>query len=168
MNKAAMATGVGAVAGAIGNVIVRWIGAYETSKRLDLEMAQLKAKHDLTSQAFALKREQLAVAERAFNAACKALEDQLKRYDGSRKENNEVRKTWLKQADRLLEDIMRDDISEQKRDKMINLWNRTQDTLTAGLVRTDQLIMSLPAAAKLALEAPSVALGNICYPKIEG
>lgn len=164
MGTSVIVAGLTAVAGGIGKLVGGLLNAYETSKRYSLELEKLRAQHDLQSKAYTLALKKVEAEEKRFKECCQLVREWLKRSDISIKEMSEARKSLERESERVLNDILRDDIADAKRKELIDLWSRIQDRVTANFANMNQAIFAIPQASKTLLSGstvPSLGVANI-------
>lgn len=169
MSGSVVVATVTAIAGGIGKLLSGWLNAYETSKKYNFELEKLRAQHDLQSKAYTLALKKYEAEERRFKECCQLVREWLKRTDISIREMSEARKLLARESERVLNDILRDDITDAKRKEMIDLWTRIQDRVTATFANMNQAIFAIPQASKTLLNGatvPSLGVANIS--QIEG
>ena len=143
-----------ALIGKACDVVSRLASAYENCKRLDFEMAKLRTQYDLATKAIQLKREEIAAAERAFNRICTMFEDQLKiEWSKNELKHKADFDRLSSMANRLLDDVLRDDIDETRRDKMIALLESFEKKIEAEMVRANEGLMTLPSQISAFVES---------------
>lgn len=153
MTATVMTAGV-ALIGKAGDVVSRLASAYENCKRLDFEMAKLRTQHDLAAKAIQLKKEEIAAAERAFNRVCTMFEDQLKiEWSKNELKHKADFDRLSKMSNRLLDDVLRDDIDETRRDKMISLLESFEKKIELEMVRANEGLMALPGQISAFVES---------------
>lgn len=169
MSGSVVVATVSAIAGGIGKLLGGCLTAYETSKRYKLELEKLRAQHDLQSKAYNLALKKFEAEENRFNECCKIVREWLKQTDIPIKQLSEARKFLERESERVLSDILRDDITDTKRKDLIDLWSRLQDRVTANFANMNQVIFAIPQASKTFLSGsilPNLGVANV--PQIEG
>lgn len=157
--KAGTVTAVTSAITSVSNLFDRAISAYENCKRIDFQMAELKAKRELAMKAVELKKREMEKSEKEFNRICKHLDEQLSSFRMGRKWYLTEQKHWLRQSDIILKEILNSRGDDPKIETLRSLWEKCQARLENAAREENIAVLNLPNSAQKLFETHNARVG---------
>lgn len=114
------------------NLVSRAISAYENCKRLDVEMAELKAKRHIAEKTLDLKKFEIEKSYQQFERKCEKIEKFLAVIDRDRSMYLKNLSRWQKNSDEILSKILELKGDDAQLNRLKNMWEQIESMIANG------------------------------------
>lgn len=134
--------------------------AYESRKRLDVEMADLSYKRDIAEKTLDLKKLEIEKAHQNFERSCGEIDKMLARMDQQQRFNLKNLAHWHKVSDKILSKILKLKSDDTEFNHLIDLWRQTESYVANATVLGFTVISDASSAVQTLLaNVPNASIG---------
>ena len=151
---------------AVGNLFTRAISAYENCKKMDVELAALRVKHEVASKYFELEKLKLQEERKNFDRICKQIETQLDTFKIDRSEYLKRQRHYQRQSDQILKAILNATADDAQLDRLRSLWEILQTKMENAAREENIAVLNFSASAKQLIDVNRPQISHGSQPQI--